>query len=97
MEVNAIAPLIIAATGIPALCFAAWSGRPGTEHARGLGLRWALIALCLFIGAIGVYLAGDNRNIAYGVVIALVVAVNALGVSLVLHLRRDGNNGAPRK
>ncbi|MCD9087505.1 hypothetical protein [Stenotrophomonas sp. SY1] len=90
---NAVAPLIIAATGIPALCIAVWSGRPGTAHARGLGLRWALIALCMFIGATALHLAGDNRNIAYGVVIALVVAVNALGVSLVLHLR----NRAPRK
>ena len=93
---NAIAPLIIAATGIPALCFATWSGRPGTAHARGMGLRWALIALCMFVAATGVYLAGDNRNIAYGVVIALVVAVNALGISLLVHLRR-GNNGAPRR
>lgn len=93
---NALAPLIIAATGIPALCFAAWSGRPGTAHARGLGLRWALIALCLFVGAIGVYLARDSRNIAYGVVIALVIAVNALGISLVVHLRRE-RNGVPRK
>ena len=93
---NVFAPLIIAATGVPALCFAVWSGRPGTAHARGMGLRWALIALCMFVAATGVYLAGDNRNIAYGVIIALVVAVNALGISLVLHLRR-GNNGAPRR
>ncbi|MGE8281373.1 MAG: hypothetical protein ACN6O2_13160 [Stenotrophomonas sp.] len=93
---NVYAPLIIAATGIPALCFAVWSGRPGTAHARGVGLRWALIALCLFVGGIGVYLSGDNRNVAYGVVIALVVAVNALGISLVLHLRR-GSAGAPRR
>ncbi|WP_293711402.1 MULTISPECIES: hypothetical protein [unclassified Stenotrophomonas] len=92
---NVYAPLIIAATGIPALCVAVWSGRPGTAHARGVGLRWALIALSLFVGGIGVYLAGDNHNIAYGVVIALVVAVNALGVSLLMHLRR-GNNGTPR-
>ncbi len=93
---NVVAPLIIAATGIPALLIAVWSGRPGTAHARGLGLRWALIALCMFIGAIGLYLAGDHRNIAYGVVIALVIAVNALGVSLVMHLRRGGN-GVPGK
>lgn len=92
---NVYAPLIIAATGIPALCFAVWSGRPGTSHARGIGLRWALIALCMFIGAVGLYLAGDNRNIAYGVVIALVLAVNVLGVSLVLHLRR-GRDGTTR-
>jgi hypothetical protein len=94
--VNVYAPLIIAATGIPALCFAAWSGRPGTDHARGIGLRWALIALCLFAGGIGVYLAGDRQNIAYGVIVALVIAVNALGISLVMHLRRGGN-GAPRQ
>lgn len=94
--VNMYAPLIIAATGIPALCFAAWSGRPGTAHARGIGLRWALIALCLFVGGIGVYLAGDHQNIAYGVIVALVIAVNALGISLVMHLRRGGN-GAPRQ
>ena len=93
---NAVAPLIIAATGIPALCFAVWCGRPGTAHAYGLGLRWALIALCMFVGAAGLYLAGDNQNIAYGVIIALVVAVNALGISLVMHLRRGGN-GAPRQ
>lgn len=92
---NVFAPLIIAATGIPALCIAVWSGRPGTAHARGMGLRWALIALCMFVAATGVYLAGDNRNVAYGVIIALVVAVNALGVSLVLQLRRS-DNGAPR-
>lgn len=93
---NVVAPLIIAATGVPALLIAVWSSRPGTAHARGLGLRWALIALCMFLGAIGLHLAGDNRNITYGVVIALVIAVNALGVSLVMHLRRGGN-GAPRK
>lgn len=92
---NVFAPLIIAATGIPALCIAVWSGRPGTAHARGMGLRWALIALCMFVAATGVYLAGDNRNVAYGVIIALVVAVNALGGSLVLQLRRS-DNGAPR-
>lgn len=87
---NAVAPLIIAATGIPALLAAVWSARPGTAHARGAGLRWALIALCMFLGATGLYLAGDHRNLIYAVVLALVIAVNALGISLVLHLRRDG-------
>ncbi len=93
---NVAAPLIIAATGIPALLIAVWSGRPGTAHARGVGLRWALIALCMFLGATGLYLAGDSRTITYAVVIALVVAVNALGISLVLLLRRGGD-GAPRQ
>ncbi|MCW4454903.1 hypothetical protein OK348_08840 [Flavobacterium sp. MXW15] len=83
-----IAPLVIAATGLPALAIAAWAGRDGSDHARGTGLRWALIALGMFVGALGLYLAGGNRSAVYAVVIALVVAVNALGISLVLHLRR---------
>lgn len=82
-----LAALIVALTGLPALGIAAWSSRDGSRHARGLGLRWALIALSLFLGAIGLYLAAGNRMATYAVVIALVV-VNALGVALVLHLRR---------
>ncbi len=85
---DVLAPLIIALTGLPALGIAAWSSRDGSRHARGLGLRWALIALSLFVGAIGLYLAAGNRMATHGVAIALVVAVNALGVALVLHLRR---------
>jgi len=74
-----LAALIVAVTGLPALGIAAWSSR---------GLRWALIALSLFLGAIGLYLAAGNRMATYAMVIALVVVVNALGVALVLHLRR---------
>lgn len=85
---DVFAALIVALTGLPALGIAAWSSRDGSRHARGLGLRWALIALSLFLGAIGLYLAAGNRMATYGVAIALVVAVNALGVALVLHLRR---------
>jgi len=83
-----LAALIVALTGLPALAFAAGSGGDGGRHSRGLGLRWALIALSLFLGAIGLYLAAGNRMATYAVVIALVVVVNALGVALVLHLRR---------
>ena len=83
-----LAALIVAVTGLPALGIAAWSSRDGSRHARGLGLRWALIALSLFLGATGLYLAAGNRMATYAVVIALVVVVNALGVALVLHLRR---------
>lgn len=85
---DVLAPLIIALTGLPALGIAAWSSRDGSPHARGLGLRWALIGLSLFVGAIALYLAAGNRMATHAVVIALVVAVNALGVALVLHLRR---------
>ncbi len=91
---DVLAPLILAASGLPALAIAAWSGRDGSAHARGTGLRWALIALALFLGALGLYLAGGNRTAQYAVVALLLVAVNGLCVALLLHLRRGG--GAPR-
>ncbi len=93
---DVLAPLIIAATSVPALVIAGWSGRDDSDHARGTGLRWALIALSMFAGALGLYLASGNQRAMYAVVIALVVVVNVLGVSLVLHLRR-GSKQAPRR
>lgn len=91
-----MAPLIIAITGLPALAIALWSGRDGSAQGRGAGVRWALIALCMFIGAICLYWAGADRPRVYMVVIAMVIAVNALGISLVMHLRRGGD-GARRQ
>lgn len=88
MDVNV--PLAVALSGIPALGIAFWSGRAGDPLARGIGLRWALIALCFFIGAVGLYVAGDSKPFLYGVVIAMAVAVNALLVSMLLHLRGSG-------
>lgn len=93
---DVIAPLILAATGLPALGIAAWNGRDGSTHARGTGLRWALIALCSFVAAIALYFSGGNRSAALAITIAFAVAVNVLVVSMVLHLRR-GNNGATGK
>lgn len=84
---DVLAPLLIAVTGLPALGIAAWSSRDGSNHARGAGLRWALIALSLFVGAICLYFAAGHRALMWAVVIALAVAVNALAVSLILHLR----------
>ncbi|KQO02233.1 MULTISPECIES: hypothetical protein [Stenotrophomonas] len=93
---DVIAPLILAATGLPALFIAAWSGRGGSAHARGTGLRWALIALCAFIAAIALYFFGGHRGAAMAIGIGFAVAANVLVVSMVLHLRR-GDTGAARK
>ncbi|MCL7714355.1 hypothetical protein [Stenotrophomonas mori] len=90
------ASLVIAVTGLPALAVAAWSSRDGSPQARGLGLRWALIALCLFVGALALYLADGHRTGTYAVITVLVLAINALGISLVLHLRR-APAGTPRR
>ncbi|WP_411834469.1 hypothetical protein [Pseudoxanthomonas mexicana] len=93
---DVIGPLIIAASGLPALGIALWSGRDGSAHARGTGLRWALIALCMFVGALGLYLAAGNTGAMQAVAVVMVLAVNGILVSLLLHLRR-GTAGASRK
>lgn len=85
---DVIAPLILALSGLPALAVAAWIGGNGDERSRGLGLRWALLGLAILLGAAALYWAGDSRARVYAVVVALVVAVNALGVSMLRHLRR---------
>ncbi|MGV8960644.1 MAG: hypothetical protein ACOH1V_09670 [Stenotrophomonas sp.] len=89
-------PLIVALSGLPALGLASWTGDANAPHARGIGLRWALVALCLFIGAIGLYLAGDSKPFVYTVVIAMALGVNVLLASMLLHLRRSGQRN-PRK
>jgi hypothetical protein len=89
---EALVPLIVAVTGLPALGIAAWHARAADAHGRGLALRWALIALAILCGAVGLYFAGGSRLAVWAVVVAMVVAVNALAVSLVVHLRRGGRS-----
>ncbi|WP_372012591.1 hypothetical protein [Pseudoxanthomonas sp. 10H] len=87
---EALVPLVIALTGMPALVIAAWYARADDAHARGTALRWALIALSILAGATGLYFTGGDRAAGTAVVVAMVLAVNALVVSMVLHLRRGG-------
>lgn len=87
---EAIAPLILALSGLPALAIAATLGRRDDSRARGLGLRWTLLGLAILLGAAALYWAGDSRPRVYLVVIALVLVVNALTVSMLRHLRRGG-------
>ena len=86
---HALAPLLIALTALPALGIAAWQARAAAvdPKARGLALRWAGIALAMFAGAIGLYFAGADRGIATTVAVLMVIVVNALLVSMLLHLR----------
>ena len=85
---NALAPLVIALTGLPALGIAVWFARSGSEHDRRTALHWALIAVSILLGAVGLYFAAGHRTAGMLVVLAMVVAVNALAVSMVMHLRR---------
>ncbi|PPU42109.1 hypothetical protein [Xanthomonas arboricola] len=85
---NVMVPLVVALSGLPALAIAASIGADDDDRARGLGLRWALISLVILIGAACLYWAGDNRAGIYTVVIGMLVGVNVVIVSMVMHLRR---------
>jgi hypothetical protein len=89
---DALAPLLVALTALPALGIAAWQARAVATDpkARGLALRWAGIALAMLLGAAGLYFAGADRGRATVVGLVMVVAVNVLLVSMILHLRRRG-------
>jgi len=86
---HALGPVLVALTALPALGIAAWQARAVAidPKARGLALRWAGIALSMLLGALGLYLAGDDRGRATTVGIVMVVAVNVLLVSMLLHMR----------
>ena len=87
---DALVPLIVAVTGLPALGIAAGPAPADHAHGRGTALRWALIAVSILAGAVGLYFATGRQAAQVAVVVAMVVAVNALAVSMVLHLRRGG-------
>ena len=89
---DALGPLLVALTALPALGIAAWQARAAAidPKARGLALRWAGIALAMLLGAAGLYFAGADRTRATVVGVVMVVAVNVLLVSMILHLRRGG-------
>ena len=86
---HALVPLILAVSGLPALVIGAWMSRATDVRSRGMALHWVLVGLAIQAGAVGIYWAGDDDRLAQGIVIAMVVLVNALIVSMVLQLRRN--------
>ncbi|MFC7521211.1 hypothetical protein ACFQS6_16125 [Xanthomonas populi] len=90
---NVMVPLVVALCGLPALAIADSIGADDDDRARGLGLRWALISLVILIGAACLYWAGDHRAGMYAVVIGMLVGVNIVIVSMVMHLCRHSGCG----
>ena len=88
-----LAPLIMALTGLPALGIAFWSARDGSEAGRVQGLHWALIALCIFLCAGGLYWAAGSEARTWLVVGTMALAVNGLAISLILKLRKIQRSG----
>jgi hypothetical protein len=89
---NALVPLVLAISGLPALLIGAWMSRGPDARSRGMAVHWVLVGLAIQAGAVGVYWAGDDNGRVHAIVIALVVLVNALIVSMLLQLRRNRNN-----
>ncbi|TDK25966.1 hypothetical protein E2F46_04995 [Luteimonas aestuarii] len=86
---DALAPLLVAIGAMPALGIAAWYMRAAADPlAHRIALHWALIALSMFVGAAGLYWAGNDQSRVAAVAILMVVAVNALAVSMILQMRR---------
>ncbi|WP_296280915.1 hypothetical protein [Pseudoxanthomonas sp.] len=86
---HAFVPLVLAVSGLPALLIGAWMSRAVDDRSRGMALHWVLVGLVIQAGAVGIYWAGGDDRLAQGIVIAMVVLVNALIVSMVLQLRRN--------
>jgi hypothetical protein len=88
---EAFAPLLVAIGAMPALGIAAWYARAAADRlARAIALHWALIALAMFLGAAGLHWAGGDPRSVAAVAVLMLVAVNALGLSLLVRLRRGG-------
>ena len=79
---HALAPLILALSGLPALLIGAWVSRAGDPRSRGMAVHWVLIGLAIQAGAVGLYWAGDDDRLAQGSVIAMGVLVSALMTTL---------------
>jgi hypothetical protein len=84
-------PLLVAATGLPAVGIAAWLARSPQPLQRSLALHMALVGLVILAGALGLYWAGADHGAMRAVAIAMVVAVNALGISMIVRVRRTGS------
>lgn len=85
---DALVPVIVALSGLPALAIATWLSRMRDPAGPGLALRMALVAVVVLLGALGLYWAVGDAGRLRTVAIAMVVAVNLLALSMWRHVRR---------
>ncbi|GAA5076841.1 hypothetical protein [Lysobacter panacisoli] len=91
-----IVPLILAISSLPAFVVAALigKGRPRGAPVPRLALVMRLVGIAILAGAAGMFWAGENETRRLAVVVAMVVAVNGLGLVLLFSLGR--NRTGPR-
>lgn len=86
-----LVPLILAISSLPAFAAAALMsrGRAGGAPVPPLARLMRLVGLAILAGAGGLLWAGGNETRRLAVIVAMVVAVNGLGLVLLFSLARD--------
>ena len=99
MSMNAyVVPLILAISSLPAFIAAALIGRSaratrpdGGRGTPALARLMLLVGIAILAGAAGLLWAGDNETRRLAVTVAMVLAVNGLGLVLIFSLGRKRN------
>ena len=94
-----VVPLVLAISSLPAFIAAALIARSAraarADGGRGgtpvLARLMLLVGLAILAGAVGLLWAGDNESRRLAVVVAMVLAVNGLGLVLLFSLGRKRN------
>ncbi|MDR7136367.1 hypothetical protein J2X06_003593 [Lysobacter niastensis] len=100
MSMNAyVVPLVLAISSLPAFIAAAMIGRSGRagrqdnvrDDTPALARLMLLVGVAILAGAAGLLWAGDNETRRLVVIVAMVLAVNGLGLVLIFSLGRKRN------
>jgi len=85
-----VIPVILAISSLPAFVAAALMsrGRPRGAPVPPLARVMRLVGMAILAGALGLVWAGDNETRRLAVIVAMVVAVNGLGLLLLFKLGR---------
>ena len=84
----ALASLLLALAGLPAIAIAAWLARDTRPASPGLAIRMALVGIVILLGALGLFWAGDDGRRVLMVVLSMALLVNALALSMWWHVRK---------
>jgi hypothetical protein len=95
MLVDYLIPGILAVSSLPAFIAARLMsrGRPRGAPVPPLALVMRLVGMAILAGAIGLLWAGEDGTRRMAVVVAMVVAVNGLGLVLLYKLGRGRSRG----
>lgn len=89
MPAHLVIALLVAASSLPAFLAARMFAR---DRAR-LAMLMRLVGMAIVAGAIGLAWAGDERTRQIAVLLAVAVAVNAMGVIVLVDIMRRRRQG----